>query len=69
MHRLRRLRRVPRGTIVLVTLAVVALVIAHFVPGSKPKFVHVGNQRRIVDARAQVDPAIGIRPVDMSRDR
>jgi hypothetical protein len=23
----------------------------------------------IVDARTQVDPAIGIRPVDMSRDR
>jgi hypothetical protein len=118
---LRRFRRVPKSTIVLAALAVVALVVAHLVQGSKPRFVHIGNHRSIpvdqthrndyartalwiaaalmfgfglyrwnaaseapadesdahprafgdsiVDARTQVDPGIGIRPVDMSRDR
>ena len=98
-----------------------ALVIAHFIPGSKPRFVHFGKHRSlpvdqtgwndylrtglwgaaallfvvglhrwsaasevlvddsdarprafgdsVVDARTQVDPAIGIRPVNISRDR
>jgi hypothetical protein len=107
--------------IALFTLALAALVVSRFVPGSKPKFVHVwkhhslpvdrtgwndyartglwvaaavlsglglirwnaasepltdesdsrprGFGDSIVDARTQVDPAIGIRPVDMSRDR
>lgn len=106
---------------VLFTLAVAALVIAHFIQGSKPKFVHFGKHRSlpvdqtgwndylrtgmwvaaallsclglhrwsaasevlvddsdarprafgdsIVDARTQVDPAIGIRSVDMRHDR
>jgi hypothetical protein len=121
MHRLRRFRRIPTSTILLIAFAVTALVVAHFVPGSRPKFVHIGNHRSIpvdqthandyvrtalwvgaallsgvglyrwnaaseppvdepekhrrafgdsiVDARTQVDPAIGIRPVDMSHDR
>jgi hypothetical protein len=121
MHRLRRLRRVPRSTIVLFVVAVAMLVVAHFVPGSKPKFVHLGNHRSlpvdqtgwndylrtslwigavlllcyagfrwnaasepltaesdarprafgdsVVDARTQVDPAVGMRPVNMSKDR
>jgi hypothetical protein len=119
MHRLRRFRRVPASTIVLITLAVVLLVVSHFVQGSKPKYVHFGKHQSvaldqthrndyartglwvgavllfgfglyrwnaasevqvdesgphrreygdsIVDARTQVDPAIGIRPIDMSR--
>jgi hypothetical protein len=41
MHRLRRLRRVPRSTIVLIALGLAMLAAAHFVPGSKPKLVHV----------------------------
>jgi hypothetical protein len=121
MHRLRRLRRVPKSTIVLFTVAVAMLVLAHFVPGSKPKYVHVwkhhslpvdqthGNDYlrtalwigaallvcyggfrwnaaseplttesdarprafgdSVVDARTQVDPAVGMRPVNMSKDR
>jgi hypothetical protein len=121
MHRLRRFRRVPRSTIVLITLAATALGIAHLIPGSNPKFVHIGSHRSlpvdqtgwnddlrtglwvaaallfgvglyrwsaasevlvedsdarprafgdsVVDARTQVDPAIGIRPVTMTRDR
>jgi hypothetical protein len=121
MHRLRRLRRIPRSTIALVAAAVAMLVVSHFVPGSKPKFVHVGNRHRlpvdqtgwndylrttlwigavlllcyggfrwnaatepltseadarprafggsVVDARTQVDPAVGMRPVNISKDR
>jgi hypothetical protein len=107
--------------IALFALALAALVVSHFVPGPKPKYVHVWKHHSlpvdqthwndylrtalwigaalllcyggfrwnaaselltneadarprafgdsIVDTRTQVDPAIGIRPVDMSRDR
>ena len=47
MHRLRRFRRVPRSTIVLIALAAVAMVVAHFVPGSEPRLVHVSRLHRV----------------------
>ncbi len=122
MHRLRRFRRIPKSTIVLIALASLSLVITHyFVHGSQPRYVHFGKDQSVpvddtrgneylrtalwaaaglffgygifrwnaaserlvddsdarprafgdsvVDARTQVDPAIGIRPVNTSRDR
>lgn len=47
MHRLRRLRRVPRSTILLIALGLAVLAVAHFVPGSKPKLVRVVKLHRV----------------------
>jgi hypothetical protein len=122
MRKLRRFRRVPRSTIVLMASAVGLVLLDLFViHGSKPKAEHLARHvsihvypthwndylrtamwivaviligygivrwnaasedlpdeadaaprafgDTIVDARTQVDPAIGMRPVNSSRDR
>jgi hypothetical protein len=47
MHRLRRFRRLPKSTVVLIALATAALIVAHFVAGSQPKLVHVDRLHRV----------------------
>lgn len=75
MYRLRRFRRVPKTTIVLIALTVLfgSGIFRWNAAGERPVDELDARPRAfgdsVVDARTQVGPAIGIRPVDMSRDR